>query len=330
VATPVTRITCSIPLDAQGRHVGHLAVPFSDDAHAYGTIPVPIAVLAGTPGPTVLLAAGVHGDEYEGQIALRRLLGIDPQSLTGRLIVLPSLNLPAVRAARRTSPIDGANMNRAFPGSPDGGPTAQLAHYVEHALLKLAQAAIDLHSGGSASEYLPCAYVYAGGAMAAAKEAMADAFGAPLAIMVGDAAETRSLSAACERQNVPMIATELAGRGTLSRSALALAWDGVTAVLRHLGVMPAQPGDGSRRTNRLRIPGRAHVVMSPSTGLFEPQVDLGDTVADGDPAGWLHDLDDPAQPPRALRFGAGGLIVIRRTPTLVRHGDFLFTTAVPV
>ena len=330
MATHVTRIACSIPLDASGRHLGHLAVPFSDDAHAYGTIPVPIAVLAGAPGPTVLLTAGVHGDEYEGQIALRRLLTIDAASLTGRLIVLPALNLPAVRAGRRTSPIDGANMNRAFPGSPDGGPTAQLAHYVEHVLLQLAQAAIDLHSGGSASEYLPSAYVYARGKLAAAKEAMADAFGAPLAIMVGDAAETRSLSAACERQNVPMIATELAGSGTLSRNALRLAWEGVTAVLRHLGVMPVHADDAGRHTSRVRIPDRTHVVMSPGGGLFEPMVDLGDTVTAGGQAGWLHDLDDPAQPPRDVRFGVGGLVVIRRTPTLVRYGDFLFTTAIPV
>lgn len=244
--------------------------------------------------------------------------------------MLPALNLPAVRAARRTSPVDGANMNRAFPGSPDGGPTAQLAHYVEHVLLTLVQAAIDLHSGGSASEYFPCAYVYSGGKMAAAKEAMADAFGAPLAIMVGDAAETRSLSAACERQGVPMIATELAGGGTLSRGALRLAWDGITAVLRHLGVMQADPDDAGRHTSRLRIPDRTHVVMAPGAGLFEPMVDLGDTVAAGDQAGWLHDLEDPSRPPADVRFRAGGLVVIRRTPTLVRYGDFLFTTAVPV
>lgn len=114
-----SRVACSIDLNGPGRRVGYLGVSFSDDTHAYGIIPVPIAVLAGRAGPTVLLTAGVHGDEHEGQIVLRRLLReIDPMTLSGRIILMPAVNLPAVRAARRTSPLDGGNMNRAFPGSP--------------------------------------------------------------------------------------------------------------------------------------------------------------------------------------------------------------------
>jgi predicted deacylase len=329
----MTRIGCSIDLegswDRPGRRIGVLGVPFSDDAHAYGVIPVPIAVLAGGAGPTVLLTAGVHGDEYEGQVALRRLIhGLDPGRLAGRLIVLPALNLPAVRAARRTSPVDGANMNRAFPGDPDGGPTAQIAFYVEHVLLPLCDAAVDLHSGGAASEYVPCAYVYAGGPMAAAKAAMAHAFGADLTVVVGKTAETRSSSAACERQGVPMIATELGGGGWLSMRALAVAEAGIAAVLRHLGVLPREAGDEARRTRAVQVPGREHFLMCPGTGLFEPAVQLGGVVAAGDVADWLHDVDDPARAPEAVRFGAGGEVVARRLPALARRGDYLFTTAV--
>jgi hypothetical protein len=129
-------------------------------------------------------------------------------------------------------------MNRAFPGDPDSGPTTQLAHYVETLLLPRCQAALDLHFGGTASEYLPCSYVYAGGPIAAAKAAMADAFAAPISIVVGATAETRSLSAACERQGVPMIATELGG-GFVSHASMAVADAGTSAALRHLGLLPA-------------------------------------------------------------------------------------------
>ena len=81
----LTRIACSIDLGVRGRHIGHLGVPFSNDAHGW-----------------------VHGDEYEGQVVLRRLIRtLDPGRLSGRSIVLPALNLPAVRAARRTSQVDG-------------------------------------------------------------------------------------------------------------------------------------------------------------------------------------------------------------------------------
>jgi uncharacterized protein len=330
-AARMTRIACSIALDAPGLHVGHLAVPFSDDAHAYGVIPVPIAVVGGSDGPTVLLSAGVHGDEYEGQIVLRRLLRtIDPASLAGRLIMLPALNLPAVRAARRTSPVDGANMNRAFPGDPDGGPTSQLAYYVESLLLPRCHAALDLHSGGTASEYIPCSYVYSGGPMAAKKQAMADAFAAPISVVVGATAETRSLSAACERQRVPMIATELGGGGFVSHAALRIADAGTRAVLRHLGLLPAEPEDASRRTRPVQVPDRSHFLMCPATGLFEPLVELGDTVEVGTRAGWLHDIDDPGVPPIEIRFANVGLVVARRLPAMARRGDYLFTTAVPL
>jgi predicted deacylase len=310
----MTRIACSIPLDAPGLRIGHLSVPHSDDAHAYGVIPVPIAVLNGQPGPTMLLAAGVHGDEYEGQIAL---------------IVLPACNAPAVRAARRVSPVDGANMNRAFPGDPDGGPTAQIAHYIEAVLLPHCHYALDLHSGGRAAEYTPCAYVYAGGTMAAAKLAMAQAFAAPLALLVGSTAETRSLSAACERAGVPMIATELGGGGALSEAALAVAEDGVQGLLRHAGLLAPLAGDDARRTRCLHLPDRRHFLMSPRAGLFQPAVQLGQTVAEGMVAGWLHDVDDPAVEPRPVPFAAAGIVVARRLPVLTGAGDYLCTTAVP-
>ncbi len=325
----MTRITCSIPLDEPGRHIGHLGVPFSDDAHAYGVIPVPIAVLNGGPGPTMLLSAGVHGDEYEGQIVLRRLLrDLDPTFLRGRLILLPALNLPAVRAARRCSPVDGVNMNRAFPGDPDGGPTAQLAHYVEQELLPLCQAAVDLHSGGTASEYLPCAYVYAGGPMADAKKRLSNAFGAPLAVVVGATAETRSLSAACERRLVPMISAELGGGGQVSADALTVADDGTRALLRHVGLLPTEPADADRRTRFVRVPGREHFLMCPASGLFEPLVQLGTMVEAGTLAGWVHDIDDPSATTVGVHFAAPGMVVARRLPALARRGDYLFTTAI--
>jgi predicted deacylase len=326
----MTRITCSIPLDAPGLRIGHLSVPHSDDAHAYGVIPVPIAVLRGGAGRTMLLAAGVHGDEYEGQIVLRRLLRrLDPATLSGRLIVLPACNAPAVRAARRVSPVDGGNMNRAFPGDPDGGPTAQIAHYIEAVLLPNCQAALDLHSGGAASEYTPCAYVYSGGPLTSAKLAMAQAFGAPLALAIGSTAETRSLSAACERAGVPMIATELGGGGFLSEAALTVAEDGVWALLRHVGLLAPDPDDAARQTRLLGVPDRRHFLMCPRAGLFEPAVGLGQSVTEGMVAGWLHDTDDPAIAPLAVAFAAAGIVVARRLPVLTGRGDYLFTTAVP-
>ena len=125
-------IHSEIDYDKAGRQVGYLYLPQSPHSDAWGAIPIPIAVLNGGPGPTVLLTGGNHGDEYEGPITLGRLIReLDPAALQGRLIILPALNTPAVLAGQRLSPIDGKNFNRAFPGNPEGSATEQIAYYVD-------------------------------------------------------------------------------------------------------------------------------------------------------------------------------------------------------
>ena len=66
--------------------------------------------------PTVLLTAGVHGDEYEGQVTLTKLVKeITPDQVNGQIIIVPMTNFPAANAGLRTSPIDDLNLNREFP-----------------------------------------------------------------------------------------------------------------------------------------------------------------------------------------------------------------------
>ena len=94
--------------------------------------------------------AGNHGDEYEGQVAVTRLAkDLQPEMIHGRVILLPMANFPAAKAGHRTSPIDDGNLNRSFPGDPAGTVTQVIAHYIESVLMKMADYAIDLHSGGS-------------------------------------------------------------------------------------------------------------------------------------------------------------------------------------
>jgi N-alpha-acetyl-L-2,4-diaminobutyrate deacetylase len=117
-------ITATVDFDADGVQHGFLKLPHSHDGSAWGAIMIPITVAKRGAGPTALLTGANHGDEYEGPIALFDLSArLDAASITGRVILVPAMNYPAFRAARRTSPIDGGNMNRVFPGRPDGGVT---------------------------------------------------------------------------------------------------------------------------------------------------------------------------------------------------------------
>ena len=115
----MTRIAATIDLDGPGMQHGYLKVPHSTHDSAYGWIPVPITVAANGSGPSVLLVAGNHGDEYEGQIALMKLVrSLDPSRLRGRLIVLSAANYPAVMAgaaSRRSTTAISTAASRATP-----------------------------------------------------------------------------------------------------------------------------------------------------------------------------------------------------------------------
>ncbi|MDR6742859.1 hypothetical protein J2X56_004894 [Herbaspirillum sp. 1173] len=104
----------------------------------------------------MLLEGGNHGDEYEGPIALGELIRtLRSEDINGRLIIVPAINTPAVDAGHRTSPVDGKNMNRVFPGDHAGTITEQIAAFVNDELISRSDALLSLHSGGSSLEIIP-------------------------------------------------------------------------------------------------------------------------------------------------------------------------------
>jgi predicted deacylase len=127
----LSAVWTEVDLEAPGRQVGFIRVEHSVHRSAYGTIPVPLAVFANGSGPTILLMAGSHGDEYEGQLALTRLIRtLDVSRIHGRILVLPAANQPAVMAGRRTSPLDSGNLNRCFGDRFADTPTGQIAAFI--------------------------------------------------------------------------------------------------------------------------------------------------------------------------------------------------------
>ncbi len=149
-------VTSEVDFEAEAKQSGYLRVPHSVHRSAYGWIPVPVTCIRNGNGPTLLILAGCHGDEYEGQIAVSGLARtLTAECIRGRVILLPTVNAPAAQAGLRTSPIDDGNLNRSFPGNPTGTPTEMIAHYIEEGLLPLTDYSVDLHSGGSSLFYPP-------------------------------------------------------------------------------------------------------------------------------------------------------------------------------
>ena len=133
-------------------------VAFHHDG-TWGNVLMPLTVINGTAGAgrSVACFGGTHGDEYEGQVAVWRLMHeLDPAEMAGQVILIPRLNVPACAASRRESPMDGVNMNRAFPGDPGGSMTYRIAHFVTSKIFPQVDVVIDIHSAGRGMQFALC------------------------------------------------------------------------------------------------------------------------------------------------------------------------------
>ena len=329
---PASRITSEVDFNRDGKQVGFLRLPHSVHRSAYGWIPIPVGCIRNTThgeGPRVLLMAGNHGDEYEGQIACANLLrALEPTDVRGRLIVLPSANFPAAMAGMRTSPIDEGNLNRSFPGDPDGTPTAQIAWYIETVLLPQCDYLIDLHSGGSSLMYVPSGLCrrFADPARMARSLALLEAFAAPVSYVAdGPQGGDRTSAAAADRQGVIHLGTELGGGGTLTIAALRAAEQGVRRVLKKVGALAdTVPAEAAPETRMMQIRGADYFVYAPDAGLFEPLVELGAEVIAGQKAGYIHFHDTPWREPSVAVFKRAGTVLCKRIPCRTERGDCLF------
>src|SRR5438067_5062894 len=314
-----SRLSPEIDLDGSGRQTGFLRLPHSVHRSAYGWVPIPIARISHTggnaDGPRILLMAGNHGDEYEGQVTLSRLIrDLEPAEVRGHIIILPSANFPAAIAGTRTSPLDAGNLNRSFPGDPTGGPTAQIAYYIESELLPRCDFVLDIHSGGSSLTYLPSTLWRRPDTPEALERAteLMRIFGAPIGYLVdGDGWGDMTLTAAAARAGVRDMSTELAGGGQVTPAALRIAEGGVRRVLHALGVLTREPPRAEHTTRLMQLSGQDYYCYAPEPGLFEPLVELGAEIEAGTAAGAIHPHDTPWREPAGARFARRGTVICK-------------------
>ncbi len=326
-----SRIVSEVDFSKQGKQLGYLRVPHSVHRSAYGWLPYPAASLRNGEGPATLLMSGNHGDEYEGQVILSRLIReLDAADIAGSLMILPMANFPAASAGLRTSPIDDGNLNRSFPGDPDGTPTQMIAHYIESVLLPTRETFLDLHSGGSSLVYLPSLLVTAhpDGSISAPLQGLVEAFDAPYTLTFPQGHEDRMADSAARRKGAQPLATELAGQGAVSPQAVEAGWRGVMRLLHHLGHLRERPpvSDEPSRTEVLEVLPE-HYHYAPVGGVFEPLAELGDWVRAGDPAARIHAPETPGQGPVLVQFQSDGMVICKRQPARTLRGDCLFHLA---
>ena len=323
----MSRLAADFDLDADGKATGFVRVPHSVHRSAYGWIPIPIVRIKNGRGPSVVMQAGNHGDEWEGQVALGNLIrSLKPRDVQGKLVILPSANFPAAMVGTRTSPIDEGNLNRSFPGSPDGTITQQIAYWIEHHLLKGADYSFDFHSGGSSLTYIPSALAprHPDARKMKTTVALMKAFGAPISYIAAvPQGGGKTFTSASYRQGVISMGTELGGGGLVTPGALKVAEDGMRRVLAHIGLLkgkvPPPPP-----TRLMEIGDDDYYIYASDGGLFEPLVELGAEVKKGQPAARIHFHHTPWREPELLRFKRAGFVLCKRVPARCERGDCLF------
>jgi N-alpha-acetyl-L-2,4-diaminobutyrate deacetylase len=324
------KVGISIDIDADGKQFGHLSIPHSRNDSGWGAVHLPIVSIKNGNGPTVTLTGGNHGDEYEGPIALLKLVrALDPARMHGRVIVIPTLNHPAVMGGMRVSPIDGVNMNRAFPGKRDGSVTQMIAHFVQEKILTRCDALFDIHSGGKTMMFSPfaCYHRLADEALTQRAKAAVEAMAAPISLELVELDAEGMIDTSVEDMGKVFVGTELGGGGTSTTETVAIAETAVRNLLAHLGVIDEAPltreARGLLPSRTMHMPDPGCYLIADDGGLYEALVDLNAEVKEGDPIGQIHFPDRPERPPVVYRAGTSGTVIGRSHKVLVGPGDFL-------
>jgi hypothetical protein len=301
------------------RASGFLEVPAAADS---GTR-IPITVIHGRePGPVLALIGGTHGSEVAPILALHRVRrDLDPTRLRGTVIIVHVANLPSFQ--KRTiyySPIDGKNLNRVYPGKPDGTVSERIAHRVTAEVIERADYLVDMHAGDGNEDLFAYSYWTTLGL-----DRRADSVGREMAVAWGnhgiviDTDRPRDRNASVYTQNTahlrgkPAITTEGGYLGLPVPAMVQRNYDGVFRMLRYLRMWPGDP-------DPVEPPvwyGRTQVLQSPEGGVWYPLVERGQFVPRDELLGYVTDYFGDRVAEIRAPF-AGVMLYVVATPAMNR------------
>jgi predicted deacylase len=286
-------------------------------------------------GKTIVAIGGTHGDEYEGPVAFKNLIrDLDPATLVaGRLIVIPVLNVPAFRAARRDSPIDGGNMNRAFPGNPRGTLTSRIAHFVTSEVLRRADLVIDIHSAGTSMEIIRTMSFHTVRDPERYRQFRDTAllFGTPFVMIYTSEMGTGLLTEEAEAMGKITIGSELGYGASVDLWGVRWATEGTRNVMKRFGLIQGDLVDTRPPDlDRQRVVSATDVnrwITAPVSGISQPLVPLGAFVRKGTPVTAIHDFERWDEPPTVVCADGDGYILSRKFRAATEQGEVVMIIA---
>ena len=263
-------------------------------------------------GPTLLVTAGVHGDEINGIETLRRMLksgSLIPNK--GTIIVIPLLNVFGFINFARGVP-DGKDINRSFPGNPKGSMAARIAFHVTN-ILHLVDYGLDLHTGGAQRSNYPQIRYTEGDEMS---KKLAEIFAAPF--IISKEAIPKSFRKEGQKRNTPIITYEGGESSRMDELAIKHAEDGVKRVMHYLGMIDKAP-EVIQKPIELT---ESRWIRGKISGLFRSAVSLGDPVVKNQIIGAISDPYGEIEV-NVRASSAGSILGLNYFP-IINQGDALF------
>lgn len=287
------------------------------------TVSIPVIAINGRqPGPRVSITGGIHGGEYVGIEAARRLgMSLDPEKVSGSIVVIPIANPAAFRArAVYNSALDTHNINRVFPGKPDGDPSERLAFWLFETVIRPSNYHIDMHGGDLIEALKPFVLYLRTGEQNVedTSRRMALATGIPNIIRT----EVKGAAyAEASLVGIPSIIAEIGEHGMWDEASVDQFRNAVQGVLQYLEVLPREGVLEETTPISQNLP----FLSAPVDGLFYPAVALGDRVTKGQVVGTITDYFGNEL--HRVEASVDGEVLVVVTTLVTNKGDFVVCLA---
>lgn len=293
---------------------------------------VPLTVLVGAdakPGKGVVAIGSTHGNEYEGPAAIKHLVhDLKADQVSGRIILIPVLNVVAFDAGTRDTPDDGVNLNRAFPGDAMGSITNRLADFVTRFIFPQVDVVIDIHSGNSYYRFSPLTafhHVEDEGQRRAMEKTARD-FGCQITMIYHDKGPGL-LTSYAERLGKISIGTELGFGCSIQAIGVSMAKQGIlTAAIKTGQLKGEAPANGHfPREEQILVETTdpACDILATYNGHYESMAECNTWVEQDQLLGYLHDFDKIDDLPLEIRARHAGIFICQAWGARVFQGQVI-------
>lgn len=314
----------------------HYQVAFHLDS-SWGYSLVPMTVINGIAGGGlaesrgVVAFGGTHGNEYEGQVAVKRLCtDLMPEDMRGRLILIPQLSESACRAHQRSSPLDGINMNRAFPGNPRGSLSHRISNFIKTVVFPQVRVVLDFHAGGMEAVFPICTSFHPlpDPRQHAETAEIARLFDTPFIFIYSRQMASGLLTDEAEDEGKIALGGEFGKAQAVGSHGVRHVYQGMKNVLRRYGMLSGEIEriDVHRSTapRMVQAPYLTDYIPTPRSGIWEPVVTAGTDVREGELLGRIHDFDVHCSPALEIRSHKAGVVIAMFLSAVCQKGLTLY------